>query len=58
MRKSKLTSSDMAGDWSTTGTFLRKPTGGWLHEDPELKNGRCIDYTVQVRLATLWCYAS
>ena len=36
------------GDWSETGTFLRKPTSGWLHEDRELMDGSSINYEVQV----------
>ena len=38
------------GDWSSTGTFLRKPPTGWLHEDRELMTGSCIDYEVHVSL--------
>ena len=47
MRKAKQT-PDLTGDWSTTGTFLRKPAGGWLHEDRELQNGLSVNYSVQV----------
>ena len=36
------------GDWSNTGTFLRKPPTGWLHEDSELMHGSFIDYEVYV----------
>ena len=36
------------GDWSSTGTFLRKPTTGWLHEDHELCNQSSINYRIQV----------
>ncbi|XP_064390629.1 SHC-transforming protein 1-like [Halichondria panicea] len=35
-----------AGDWSSTGTFLRRPPTGWLHEDTELMRGSFIDYEV------------
>lgn len=49
MRKAKQHSCDITGDWSTTGTFLRKPSGGWLHEDRELQDGLSINYNVQVR---------
>lgn len=49
LRKTKQPGGDIAGDWSTTGTFLRKPAGGWLHEDRELKNGLCVNYSVQVQ---------
>ena len=48
MRKARQQSTDVAGDWSTTGTFLRKPAGGWLHEDQELQNGLSINYDVHV----------
>ena len=50
MRKARQQQGcDLAGDWSTTGTFLRKPAGGWLHEDRELQNGLCVNYSVHVR---------
>ena len=49
MRKAKQNSADLAGDWSNTGTFLRKPAGGWLHEDRELQSGLSINYSVQVK---------
>lgn len=48
LRKAKQNHHDVAGDWSTTGTFLRKPAGGWLHEDRELQNGLSVNYNVQV----------
>ena len=51
MRRAKQQGSDIAGDWSVTGTFLRKPSGGWLHEDRELQNGLSINYNVQVCLS-------
>ena len=36
------------GDWSETGTFLRKPASGWLHDDAELMDNSCINYEVEV----------
>ena len=36
------------GDWSSTGTFLRKPTSGWLHEDRELSEQSSINYQIWV----------
>ena len=40
-------------DWSSTGTFLRKPQTGWLHDDRELRDGSAINYQVKVRLLLL-----
>ena len=37
------------GDWSETGTFVRKPTTGWLHKDAELADGSYIRYKLTVR---------
>lgn len=34
------------GDWSSTGTFLRKPASGWLHEDHELTDQSSINYKI------------
>jgi hypothetical protein len=36
------------GDWSSTGTFLRKPASGWLHEDHELTDQSSINYKIWV----------
>jgi len=44
-----LKSKQHGTDWSSTGTFLRKPAGGWIHEDGEFHSGLSINYTVQVR---------
>lgn len=52
-RRAKQHGGSVAGDWSDTGTFLRKPTGGWIHEDAELQNGLSINYNVQVSM--VWC---
>ena len=51
MRRHKLegASSGFGGDWSESGTFLRKPASGWLHEDSELMENSCINYEVEVR---------
>ena len=43
-----LKSKQHGSDWSATGTFLRKPAGGWIHEDGEFQSGLSINYTVQV----------
>uniref|UniRef100_A0A1X7UC28 PID domain-containing protein n=1 Tax=Amphimedon queenslandica TaxID=400682 RepID=A0A1X7UC28_AMPQE len=32
------------GDWSDTGTFVRKPATGWLHKDTDLADGSYIRY--------------
>ena len=37
------------GDWSDTGTFLRKPQAGWLHDDDSLINSS-VTYSVKVCL--------
>ena len=36
------------GDWSSTGTFLRKPSSGWLHDDHELQDQSSINYKIKV----------
>ena len=36
------------GDWSSTGTFLRKPSSGWLHDDHELQEQSSINYKIKV----------
>ena len=38
------------GDWSDTGTFVRKPSTGWIHKDQDLLDGSEIRYRVAVRL--------
>lgn len=35
------------GDWSESGTFLRKPVSGWLHDDRDLMNSG-ITYKIHV----------
>lgn len=39
------------GDWSDTGTFVRKPATGWLHKDTDLVDGSYIRYKLTVRNA-------
>ena len=48
MPKTKKDAEVGHGDWSATGTFLRKPSSGWLHEERELTRGAAINYSVQV----------
>ena len=50
MRRQKVeaTPGGFGGDWSESGTFLRKPASGWLHEDSELMDNSCINYQVEV----------
>ena len=48
MPKTKKDAEGGHGDWSATGTFLRKPSSGWLHEERELTRGAAINYSVQV----------
>ena len=50
MRRNKQdgASGGFGGDWSESGTFLRKPASGWLHEDTELMDNSCINYEVEV----------
>ena len=54
MRRNKLEGASggggFGGDWSETGTFLRKPASGWLHEETELMDNSCINYEVEVSL--------
>lgn len=45
------------GDWSETGTFVRKPTTGWLHKDAELADGSYIRYKLTVRDSLLIFYS-
>lgn len=49
MPKTKRDGEAGLGDWSSTGTFLRKPSSGWLHEERELKDGSSINYQIKVR---------
>ncbi|KAK2559131.1 SHC-transforming protein 1 [Acropora cervicornis] len=35
----KKKTSDSAGEWTKTGTFLHKPSRGWLHSDNSLQEG-------------------
>ena len=51
MSKKKKAGAGLGGDWSESGTFLRRPAGGWLHEDRELMDASAINYEVQVRAA-------
>ena len=51
MPKTKKDTEGGHGDWSATGTFLRKPNSGWLHEERELTRGAAINYSIQVLLA-------
>lgn len=47
MPKTKRDGEAGLGDWSSTGTFLRKPSSGWLHEERELKDGSSINYQIK-----------
>lgn len=38
------------GDWSDTGTFVRKPSTGWLHRESELTNGSYVRYKLNVSI--------
>ena len=51
MRRNKADGASgggFGGDWSDSGTFLRKPASGWLHDDTELMDNSCINYEVEV----------
>lgn len=37
-----------ASPWTNTGSFIKKPTSGWLHNDRDLMNGSSITYSVRV----------
>ena len=34
--------------WTSTGSFIKKPTSGWLHSDRDMMNGSNITYSVRV----------
>ena len=36
--------------WTNTGSFIKKPSSGWLHSDRDLMNGSSITYSVRVCL--------
>lgn len=36
------------GDWSETGTFVRKPPTGWLHSEQDLTDGAYVRYQIAV----------
>lgn len=36
--------------WTNTGSFIKKPTTGWLHNDRDLMNGASVTYSVRVGL--------
>ena len=38
------------GDWTETGTFVRKPPTGWLHRDADLTDGAYVRYRLAVSL--------
>lgn len=38
------------GDWSETGTFIRKPSTGWIHKDEDLTDGSAVRYRVAVSI--------
>ena len=48
MRRNKPSSGISGGDWSDTGTFVRKPATGWLHKDSDLANGAYVKYRLSV----------
>ena len=39
-----------ATPWTSTGSFIKKPTTGWLHNDRDMMNGSGITYSVRVCL--------
>ena len=49
MPKNKPNAGSSAGDWSNTGTFVRKPATGWLHRDLDLTDGAYVKYRLNVR---------
>lgn len=40
--------SPAGGDWSDTGTFVRKPATGWLHKESDLTSGAYVKYRLNV----------
>ena len=49
----KKKTSDSAGEWTKTGSFLHKPSRGWLHSDNSLQEGG-VCYAVKVSESTSW----
>jgi hypothetical protein len=35
-------------EWARNGSFMKKPTSGWLHDDAALNNGDGVYYPVKV----------
>ena len=50
MKSVKGVKGKEAMPWTSTGSFIKKPTTGWLHNDRDLMNGSTITYSVRVRL--------
>jgi len=44
-----------AKPWTSTGSFIKKPTTGWLHSDRDLMNGSSITYSVRVSYIFVVC---
>jgi hypothetical protein len=36
-------------EWARNGSFMKKPTSGWLHDDAALNNGDGVYYPVKVK---------
>ena len=47
-----------ASPWTNTGSFIKKPTSGWLHNDRDLMNGSSITYSVRVNTNECVCRLS
>lgn len=37
-------------EWSRNGSFMKKPTTGWLHDDAALNHGDGVYYPVKARV--------
>ena len=35
-------------EWARNGSFMKKPSTGWLHDDASLSNGDGVYYPVKV----------
>ena len=47
-------------EWARNGSFMKKPSSGWLHDDAALMNGDGVYYPVKVcrRMNELDCARS
>ena len=46
------TTPQQGNDWTTSGSFINKPSRGWLHPDEQLMPDAGICYGVRVRITS------